>query len=208
MVTESLSFFSRLLLGLVLPFRLLVDGQLAAQVARLTREGSLALGGDASERVRQLEAEVSSLQQRTTTGEPAAQGAAKTAPAVDAHAAALQVLAILQRDGRLVDFLSEDVASFTDAEVGAAARLVHDGCKKVLKQYFTVEPVRKEEEGARITVEKGFDPSEIRLTGNVSGDPPYQGALAHPGWRVTHINLPRPAKDSDLNVIAPAEVEL
>lgn len=200
MATETLGFFPRLLLGLLLPFRLLVDGQFAARVARLTEGAPLGVTGDEdSPRVRELEEQVSSMKRATT---------AEAAPTKEPHARALQVLAILQRDGRLVDFLTEDVGSFSDAEVGAAARLVHDGCKKVLKQYFTVEPVRKEDEGARITVEKGFDPHEIRLTGNVSGEPPYKGVLAHPGWRVTNINLPEPAKDVDLKVIAPAEVEL
>lgn len=206
MTTETLGFFSRLFLGLLLPFRLLVDGELAARIARLTH-GEAPVLGEGSERVKQLEAEVSSLKERAAqaeTGKAKADGAAKPAD----RAAALQVLAILQRDGRLVDFLTEDVASFSDAEVGAAARLVHDGCKKVMKQYFTLEPVRKEDEGAPITVDKGFNPSEIRLTGNVSGEAPYKGTLAHPGWRVTNINLPEPAKDADLLVIAPAEVEL
>lgn len=194
MATESLGFFSRLLLGILLPFRLLVDGELAARVARVTRGEAETLPPGAAP-APQIEEAVTSKK-------------APEAPAPDPHASALQVLAILQRDGRFVDFLSEDVGSFSDAEVGAAARLVHDGCKKVLKQYFTVEPVRKEDEGARITVEKGFDASQIRLTGNVSGEPPYQGTLAHPGWRVTGVNLPEPAKDVDLKVIAPAEVEL
>lgn len=207
MATETLGFFSRLLLGIILPFRLLIDGQLAARVARLTQggaeglEGAPELGGADASRVRELEAEVSSLKAKGAEAAP-------VATAKEPHAAALQVLAILQRDGRLVDFLTEDVGTFSDAEVGAAARLVHDGCKKVLKQYFSVEPVRKEDEGARISVEKGFDANEIRLTGNVSGEPPYKGVLAHPGWRVTNINLPEPAKDADLRVIAPAEVEL
>lgn len=197
MAEESLGFFSRLFLGLLLPFRLLVDGQLAARVARVARGEAPSLGEAPTTSAPRLEERVASK----APAEPAA-------PARDPHASALQVLAILQRDGRLVDFLSEDVGSFSDAEVGAAARLVHDGCKKVLSQYFSVEPVRKEDEGARITVEKGFDASEIRLTGNVSGEPPYQGTLAHPGWRVTRVNLPEPAKDVDLKVIAPAEVEL
>lgn len=199
MATDSLGFFSRLLLGLFLPFRLLADGQLAARVARVVR-GEAALPGEGPTTAPQLE-------ERVVSKQPA-EPAAPPKPEVDPNASALQVLAILQRDGRLVDFLSEDVAGFSDAEVGAAARLVHDGCKKVLKQYFTVEPVRPEDEGARITVEKGFDASEIRLTGNVTGEPPYQGTLAHPGWRVTGVSLPEPAKDVDLKVIAPAEVEL
>jgi hypothetical protein len=202
MAPETLGFFSRLFLALLLPIKVLLDGQLAAAVARLQAGAPAAEFPEQSgERVKELEAEVSSLRD-------ARAAAAAEAKAHDPSAAALQFLAILQRDGRLVDFLAEDVAGFSDAEVGAAARLVHDGCKKVLKQYFPVEPIRKEEEGASITVAKGFDPREIRLTGNVTGEPPYKGALAHAGWRVTSVNLPELARDADPTVVAPAEVEL
>ncbi len=124
------------------------------------------------------------------------------------HAAALHLLSILQRDGRFVDFLQEDVAGFSDAEVGAAARIVHQGCRKAFKQYFTLEPVRKEAEGAAVTVEKGFDPALVRLAGNVTGDPPFKGKLAHAGWRVTNVALPARPQGIDPAIVAPAEVEL
>jgi hypothetical protein len=124
------------------------------------------------------------------------------------HASALYLLAMLQREGRLVDFLQEEVASFSDSEVGAAARIVHQGCRKVVQQYLALEPVLKDSEGARVSVPQGFDAQRIRLTGNVPGQPPFQGSLKHHGWATTHVKLPDVPAALDLRVIAPAEVEL
>lgn len=129
-------------------------------------------------------------------------------PAEERAAPALGLLGMLQREGRLVDFLQEEVAPFTDAEVGAAARVVHEGCRKVVRQYLSLEPVRKEAEGARVDVPKGFDASRIRLTGNVAGEGPYSGTLKHPGWVVTEVRLPTVSESIDPRVLAPAEVEL
>lgn len=122
--------------------------------------------------------------------------------------AALQLLGLLQQDGRLIDFLEEDVAAYSDAEVGAATRVVHEGCKKALRQHFAIEPVRSEAEGARLTLAEGFDSSAVRLTGNVVGRAPFTGRLTHRGWRVTEVRLPKVAAGHDLSVLAPAEVEL
>ena len=124
------------------------------------------------------------------------------------EAGALLVLSILQRDGRLIDFVHEDVAGFPDADVGAAARVVHAGCRKALAQYFKLEPVNKAGEGAPVVVEKGFDPSTIRLAGNVSGEPPFKGKLAHGGWRAVEVRLPDRPASIDGRIVAPAEVEL
>jgi uncharacterized protein DUF2760 len=142
--------------------------------------------------------------------EPAKPAAAPVAvpPAAPDPRAALQLLAVLQREGRLVDFIEEDLAGFPDASIGAAARTVHAGCKRAIEEYFRLEPVFREPEGARVTVAPGFDPSAIRLTGNVVGAPPFQGALRHHGWRAREVKLP-PAKDGvDQTLVAPAEVEL
>jgi hypothetical protein len=122
--------------------------------------------------------------------------------------AALQLLGLLQREGRLVDFLQEDLAGFPDAQVGAAARVVHEGCRKALAEHFEIAPVRGEAEGARITLERGFDAGAVRLVGNVVGEPPFNGALTHRGWRVAAVRLPKVASGHDLRVLAPAEVEL
>ncbi len=124
------------------------------------------------------------------------------------HGAALFFLGLLQRDGRLIDFLKEDISAFSDADIGAAARVVHDGCKKVLSQYLSLAPVVTDAEGASIKVPVGFDASRFRLTGNVSAQGPWQGSLKHHGWVATKIDLPPVPVTVDLKVITPAEVEL
>ena len=122
--------------------------------------------------------------------------------------AALQLLGMLQRDARLVDFVFEDIAPHSDADIGAAARLVHEGCRKVLVEHFDIHPVRSEAEGSALTLDAGFDAGAIRLTGNVVGAAPYRGSLSHRGWRVAEVRLPRLTEGHDARVIAPAEVEL
>ena len=122
--------------------------------------------------------------------------------------AALQLLALLQRDARLIDFAQEDLAGYSDADIGGAARVVHEGCRKVLQEHFTLEPVRAEAEGSRITLEAGFDARAIRLTGNVTGQAPFNGSLSHRGWRATEVKLPQLADSHDTRVLAQAEVEL
>lgn len=122
--------------------------------------------------------------------------------------AALQLLALLQRDARLIDFVGEDLGSYADAQIGAAARLVHEGCAKVLREHFSIVPVRDEAEGGRVTLQAGFDAAAVRLTGNLVGQPPFTGSLRHRGWRVTEVRLPKLAERHDAHVVAPAEVEL
>lgn len=122
--------------------------------------------------------------------------------------AALQLLGLLQREARLIDFVQEDLTGHADADVGAAARLVHEGCRKVLAAHFTLAPVRTEEEGRRITLPAGFDASAVRLTGNVVGQAPFTGTLSHRGWRVTEVRLPQRAEHHDASIVAQAEVEL
>ena len=122
--------------------------------------------------------------------------------------AALQLLALLQRDARLIDFTQEDLSGYSDAEIGGPARLVHEGCVKVLREYFTLAPVRPEAEGSRILLSEGFDARAIRLTGNVVGQAPFQGSLSHRGWRATETRLPKLTDSHDATVLAQAEVEL
>jgi hypothetical protein len=121
---------------------------------------------------------------------------------------ALQLLSLLQREGRLVDFLQQDITSFPDADVGVAARVVHDGCRRALRSHATIEPVRPEEEGARVKLERGFDADAVKLVGDVRGEPPYAGVLKHRGWRVAKLELPEIVGDHDARILAPAEVEL
>jgi hypothetical protein len=124
------------------------------------------------------------------------------------HASALVLLSMLQREGRLIDFLQESVAGFPDADVGAAARIVHEGCRKVVQQYLALKPVLPESEGARVSVPAGFDAQRIRLTGNVAGQPPYSGSLKHHGWVTVEVKFPTVSPALDPRVLAPAEVEL
>lgn len=121
---------------------------------------------------------------------------------------ALQLLSLMQQEARLIDFLNEDVTAFSDEEVGAAARVIHAGGKKVLQDYIQLTPIRGEDEESRITIEAGFNPQEVRLTGNVTGSAPFNGTLVHKGWKATAITLPKLAEQYDASIIAPAEVEL
>jgi hypothetical protein len=133
---------------------------------------------------------------------------AEPTPEAVSRRAALQLLAVLQREGRLVDFVEEDLAGFPDAAVGAAARTVHEGCRRALQELFRLEPVLRQAEGATVEVAAGFDPAAVRLTGNVVGDPPFRGSLRHHGWKAQGVNLPPPPDGVDPTIVAPAEVEL
>jgi hypothetical protein len=122
--------------------------------------------------------------------------------------AALQLLSLLQREARLLDFANENITVYADADIGAAARLVHEGCARVLKEHFTIEPIRSELEGGRVTLPEGFDAAAVRLTGNVVGKAPFTGTLSHRGWRAAAVRLPQLAEGHDARILAPAEVEL
>lgn len=128
-------------------------------------------------------------------------------PSQPPEASAIQVLAILQRQGRLLDFLQEDIQPYDDAQIGAAVRGVHEGCRQALHEHVTLEPILDQPEGSTVTVEPGFDAHEIRLTGHVAGDPPFTGELRHRGWRVARIDLPELMQTQD-RVAAAAEVEV
>ena len=104
--------------------------------------------------------------------------------------------------------MREPLDGFEDAQIGAAARDVHRGCRKVLDQHLSLEPVMPGEEEAKVSIPKGFDPAEVRLIGDAKGEPPYRGTLRHHGWRVVESKLPSLAEGVDRMVIAPAEVEL
>jgi hypothetical protein len=107
-----------------------------------------------------------------------------------------------------VDFLEEDVRAYSDQEIGAAARVVHEGCRRTVRSHFAIEAVRGESEGTRVTVPAGFDAAAIRLSGKVVGEPPFSGTLVHKGWRASRTTLPKVAPGHDLSILAPAEVEL
>jgi hypothetical protein len=121
---------------------------------------------------------------------------------------AVQLLALLQRDGRLVDFLYEDISGYPDDQVGAAAREVHASCRQVLQRYLSLEPVVPGDEGRPTVVEAGFDPGAIKLVGDIAGRPPFTGVLRHRGWRVAELSLPALPDGATRAIVAPAEVEV
>ena len=129
-------------------------------------------------------------------------------PTSEAFDRAVQMLALLQRDGRLIDFLAENISPYPDAQLGAAVRTIHEACRKVLEHYVKLEPILNSEEDQPVTVQGGFDPAAIKLLGNVTGEPPIRGVLRHKGWHVKEVNLPPLPQGSGRMVIAPAEVEL
>lgn len=121
---------------------------------------------------------------------------------------AVQMLALLQRDGRLVDFLIEDVSPYPDGQLGAAVRSIHTSCRQVLDRYLKLEPILDSEEDQPVTVQAGLDPAAIKLIGNVTGELPIRGLLRHRGWRVSEITLPSLPEGSGRAIVAPAEVEV
>lgn len=120
----------------------------------------------------------------------------------------LRLLSLMQESSRLVDFLKEDLSSFDDAQIGAAARKVHEECGKCLEDLVTVRPLMEENEGSKITVPQGYDPSKIKVVGKVKGTPPYTGVLVHKGWKAHKRSLPKKIGDQITEVLCPAEVEL
>ena len=132
-------------------------------------------------------------------------------PAPVANQAEAEVVAffgLLQEKGRLVDFLMEEVTPYEDAEVGAAARVIHQGCRQVLQEYFNISPISEAQEGAQVTVPAGYSPDRYRLVGKLTGEPPFTGTLLHKGWKTEFVKLPRIVTREQLPSIAPAEVEL
>lgn len=168
-----------------------------------------------AERVRIAPVTVASRSEPEPTPEPArplpaAAPLPPAAPAVNSDAEVVSFLALLQDKGRLVDFLMDDITPYSDAQVGAAARVLHQGCRAVLTEHFAIRAIRDEAEGARITVPAGFAADEYRLVGRIGGDAPFAGTLVHHGWRVDAVRLPRlvQTQSSRLPAIAPAEIEL
>jgi hypothetical protein len=195
MTDSNPSFLGRISLAVSTFFSILGDGEFAAGVLRL-RKGEAAAASAAP----------------TPAPAPTAAPASAPQPAPRLKEAnpdaALQLLGLLQRDARFIDFVEEDIKGYSDADIGAAARLVHDGCRATLREHFTIRPVRDEAEGSRVTLAEGFDASSVRLTGNVVGKAPFNGSISHRGWRVDEVRLPKLTGSHNAQVIAPAEVEL
>ena len=141
---------------------------------------------------------------RRTVAKPAP--APATAPPTSTDGA-LQILAILQRDSRLIDFLMEDIAAYSDDQVGAAVRSLHDQSRDALNRYIQLAPVIDGVEGT-FTRLASIDPSSVKLLGNVPPQPPPGGVLRHKGWRCVKVDLPALQGKQDAKIIAPAEVEI
>jgi hypothetical protein len=195
----SLPFTTRLWFAWACFFRVLFDGSFAARAFSSAREPALP-PAPAPKAVEEKPPE--------RRPEPPKEKAAPPKPEPPSLTPALQLLALLQREGRLVDFLEQEIESFSDAEIGSAVRVVHAGCRKALRGHVKISPVRAEDEGATITLPEGYNPHEVKLSGNVKGSAPYKGVLRHRGWRAADLVLPTPVAGHDPGVLAPAEVEL
>jgi hypothetical protein len=142
---------------------------------------------------------------------PAAKPSVKAAaaPKTAARSEAITLLAALQREARFVDFVQESLAGYTDAQIGAVARDVHRDCGAALERMFALRPAVAEEEGKEVEIAAGFDAARWRLTGNVSGEPPFRGRLVHAGWEASICELPTwSGVAASAKIVAPAEIEL
>ncbi len=185
-----MSFAQRIFLAFAAFFSVLTDGAMAKGFRQLRDEMGKALPPGTS-----------------GTGEESG-GNGSPANGEIAGRDALHLMAILQREGRFVDFIQEDIAGFSDADVGAAARAVHDGCRKAVTSCFTLVPVIDASEGSTVTVDGDAAGKSVTLTGALTGQAPFKGILCHKGWRVSGGALPQVSGGRDMTVVAPAEVEL
>ncbi len=198
------SFLSRVAIAIGSFFAILANARLAGDIHRLRTGEPLAADVPPSE----VRVEVPVEKIIETRVEVPVEKIVERRVEVATDTAALQLLGLLQREARFVDFIQEDVAPYSDAEIGAAARVVHGGCRKLLAEHFTLAPVRAEAEGSRVTLAAGFDAAAVRLTGNVVGQAPFTGTLSHRGWQVTQVRLPQLTDARAAAIIAQAEVEL
>jgi Domain of unknown function (DUF2760) len=189
MTVTSVPLLSRIWLSWLTSFRILFDGRFAARVAL----------------VRDADAQPEATRPIALPVEPPLQAPRKEATPSSANAA-LQLLALLQREGRFVDFVQQELTSFSDADIGAAARVVHEGCRRAIGAHARIVSVRSEAEGASLTLERASE--DVKLVGNVAGSAPFRGVLRHRGWRVEELTLPTVVGTHDPRLVAPAELEL
>lgn len=132
--------------------------------------------------------------------------------AEEVHAAVIHFLSLLQQRGRFIDFVMDDISKYDDAQVGAASRVVQQGCAAVLREHFMISPIHTGAEGEPIVLEKEYHPDRYRLVGKVLSGPPFRGVVLHRGWKTREMTLPtRVTSGSDAgdrDVIAPAEIEV
>lgn len=210
--TDPLRVPTRLWLAFACFFRVLFDGWYAARVRGLRGKSS---DGDVPSG--QSSIDPAELPRHAAHDEPSSAAPASASveasvpdPAADRPEThqPLQLLALLQREGRFIDFVEQDVTGFDDADLGAAARVVHEGCRRALHAHAKIMPLRTEEEDTSVEVKAGYDPIAIKLTGRVTGAPPFRGTLRHRGWRAGDLRLPQALRGHDPSILAPAEVEL
>jgi hypothetical protein len=147
------------------------------------------------------------LSRRTAAPVSAAKPSASAPPSVQTSDGALQMLGILQRDSRLLDFLMEDIAGYSDDQIGAAVRELHDQCRDSVSRYVTLQPVIDGVEGTFVQA-PSKDPNLVKFVGNVPAKPPSGGSLRHKGWRAAKVDLPGLAARQDATILAPAEIEI
>ena len=144
---------------------------------------------------------------------PSAKAAPAAEPAVKTSDGALQILGILQRDARLLDFFMEDISTYSDDQVGSAVRSIHTQCRDALRKYVKLAPIIDGVEGAYTKTESAGalakDPAAIKFLGNLPAQgKPAGGVLRHKGWRADDVQLPHVAGKTNLAVLAPAELEV
>jgi hypothetical protein len=193
-----MSILSRLFFAWACFFRVLIDADFASRALRvrdampalLPAEPAATLSPEANAGIRPIAPEKTAL------------------PPPEPSTSALLLLALLQREGRLIDFLQEDLTAAADADIGIAARVVHEGCRRALRNHIDVCPIRNEPEDSKVELLPGFDAASIKLTGHVTGAGPYRGVLRHGGWRAENLRLPEILPGYDARILAQAEVEL
>jgi len=176
----------------------------ADRIAELERENQAR-----ANKQRQLERALTEARARIENSKEVLNGSTRDA-LVDAEL--LNLLSLFQDKGRLLDFLMDDITTYGDAQIGAAARVVHQGCSAVLREYFDLSPVHDGKEGEKVHLPSDFKSDHYRLMGRVKDTPPYEGVLLHRGWRANKVKLPRVMKSGSSpqaqGVITPAEVEV
>ncbi len=173
-------------------FAVLLNAELAADVAAILRGESPAPPAAVPEKPAES---------------PARKPPAK--PARPARSEALTLLAALQREARLVDIVKEPLNQYSDEQIGSAARDVLRDCAAVFDRLFALQPVVEQEEGTPLEVPPGYDTGHYRLTGNLSGDPPFRGQLVHHGWQASRCDLPQwSGSEQSAMVVAPVELEI
>lgn len=121
--------------------------------------------------------------------------------------AAYQILYLLQKEGRLIDMLHENIDDYDDETLGGAFRKLHEDLQELIKERFILEPVLNEEEGNTITLDS-IDPDSVKVSGKVPAEGPFTGELIHKGWRLKECKLPEMVDGWKGDVIAQAEIEI